>query len=513
MDISNEALNLTPAEAWSRFRFAVVSRLLAMPPDAGNLQREIAALAAESWRNPVTKAPMTLSRQTIERWYYLAKSAPRDPVSALRKRPRCDAGRFPAVSAAVRCFLEAQHRAYPRWTYLLHHENLLAAARSDESLGRPPSYPTLLRYMRATGLLRDRRRHPKEDGRPGHEARETRSFEVDRPNALWHLDFHHGSRRVLTDEGAWVKPIGLAVLDDHSRVVLHFQWYLHETTQTLCHALWQAILRFGVPLALLSDNGAPMTSEETTNGLARLGVVHYTTLPYSPHQNGKQETWFASLEGRLMAMLDGVQDLTLRRLNDLTSAWILHDYNRREHRELGMSPLDRHLGGQDAGRVAPPLDHLRDVFRRDVRRTVRRSDGTVSLEGKRFEIPFELATLRRVLLRYATWDLTTVHLVDERTGSTTHRVWPLDKQRNADRRRRRVEPAPGAASASSAAESETAAAPRGEAALPPLAQELLRRQRESGLLPPYLPLDDALSSKPWDEGGDDGLALGVEVAR
>jgi hypothetical protein len=27
-----------------------------------------------------------------------------------------------------------------------------------------------------------------------------------------------------------------------------------------------------------------MVSEEFTTGLARLGVVHQTTLPYSPHQ-------------------------------------------------------------------------------------------------------------------------------------------------------------------------------------------------------------------------------------
>ncbi len=34
---------------------------------------------------------------------------------------------------------------------------------------------------------------------------EVRSFEMDPVNALWHLDFHHGSRRVLTARGEWVR--------------------------------------------------------------------------------------------------------------------------------------------------------------------------------------------------------------------------------------------------------------------------------------------------------------------
>ena len=40
---------------------------------------------------------------------------------------------------------------------------------------------------------------------------EVRSFEVEHVSALWHLDFHHASRKVLTRAGAWVKPMLLGV--------------------------------------------------------------------------------------------------------------------------------------------------------------------------------------------------------------------------------------------------------------------------------------------------------------
>jgi transposase InsO family protein len=48
-----------------------------------------------------------------------------------------------------------------------------------------------------------------------------------------------------------------------------------------------------------------MLAEETAGGLARLGIVHQTTLPYSPCQNAKQEAFRGRVEGRLMAMPEG----------------------------------------------------------------------------------------------------------------------------------------------------------------------------------------------------------------
>ncbi len=72
------------------------------------------------------------------------------------------------------------------------------------------------------------------------------------------------------------------------------------------HGLSQAIQKRGLPRALLTDNGSAMIAEEVTEGLLRLGIVHELTLPYSPYQNGKQECFWANLEGRLLAMLGGV---------------------------------------------------------------------------------------------------------------------------------------------------------------------------------------------------------------
>jgi putative transposase len=45
----------------------------------------------------------------------------------------------------------------------------------------------------------------------------------------------------------------------------------------------------------LSDNGAAMLAAEVVEGLARLGIIHETTLPYSPYQYVAAQFMFCSL--------------------------------------------------------------------------------------------------------------------------------------------------------------------------------------------------------------------------
>ena len=93
-------------------------------------------------------------------------------------------------------------------------------------------------------------------------------------------DTHLELRKVLTRQGAWETPMLLGVIDDRSRLVCPLQWYLDETAESLIHGLSQAFMKRGLPRALMTDNGAAMVAEETTSGLAKLGVLHQTTLPY-----------------------------------------------------------------------------------------------------------------------------------------------------------------------------------------------------------------------------------------
>jgi putative transposase len=101
-----------------------------------------------------------------------------------------------------------------------------------------------------------------------------------------------------------------------------------------------------------------------------------------------------------------------------------------------------------------------------------------------------------LLVRYARWDLTQVHLVDERTGEVLCRLFPQDKALNARGVRRPLEPL-----ARRIGTTLLKPAPcvdwHAAAGIAPLLSKLLAQQAATGLPPPYLPLDQ---QTPCDEG-------------
>jgi putative transposase len=217
--------------------------------------------------------------------------------------------------------LRILYAAHKSWSVQLHHDNLVALAETSSDLKPVPSYATLRRFLKANGLNKRRRvTSRRTEGAERAEARflnrEVRSYEAEHVGSLLHFDAHHGSRSVLTAKGEWVTPILFGVLDDRSRLACHLQWYLSETAEVVVHGLSQALQKRGLPRAGLSDNGAAMTAAEVVEGLTRLGVLQQTTLPYTPEANAKIEILWASVEGRLMAMLEHVSDLSLAKLNE-----------------------------------------------------------------------------------------------------------------------------------------------------------------------------------------------------
>jgi hypothetical protein len=276
---------------WARFRFSVVGSLLSSPPAWGELNRAVKSLAAKTWTHPLTRRDVHFAAKTIETWFYRARHEQDDPVRVLRQAVRKDCGKVSFKPDLVQC-LANQYHDYSHWTYQLHYDNLKALVKGDEKLGPLQSYSTVRRYMVTHGMLRKPRLKPK--ARPGEllaaqrrERREIRSYEAEYVGSLWHLDFHYGSLKVVTPRGQWEWPLALGILDDHSRLCCHLQWYSSETAEDLVHGLSQAIQKRGLPRALMTDNGSAMVADEFTEGLLRLGILHEKTLPYSAYQNGQ----------------------------------------------------------------------------------------------------------------------------------------------------------------------------------------------------------------------------------
>ena len=471
---------------WARFRFGIVAPLLSAPPAAGELSASIEALAAKGWQHPTTGEIIRFSAKTIERWYYAAKGD-EEPITALERKVPSHAGTHPSISEKVAEEIRKLRQQHPRWSFQLVHDNLQALARQQAELGTPPGYATVCRFMKHHGLVKQRRprRHELE---PEYRALERRSYEVGYVHGLWHSDFHQCSRKVLLPSGERLQPVLFGLLDDRSRLCCHAQWYpSEEETESFVHGLCQGLQKRELPRALMTDRGAAMLAAETQEGLTRLSIEHHPTLSQTPEQNGKQEVFWSQVEGRLMAMLDGEKELTLDLLNQATQAWVEQEYNRAVHSETKQTPIERWQAGPSVGRPCPSSDELRRAFRTEVSRKQRRSDGTITVEGVRFELPNAYRTLLRPTVRVARWNLSSVDLVDARRGTYLTTLFPVDKEKNAERRRRALlEPTP------------DTAAPK-PAGIAPLLRELMAEYAATGLPPAYLPHQPHYASAEADE--------------
>lgn len=484
--MSEVTTNESPHRQHGIFRHAVIGPLLAAPPERGQLAAELDKLAAKEWVHPVTGEKVRLGRSTIEAWYYAAKGERRDPLAVLRTKPRGDIGKSRVIDDTVATVLVAQYDRYPYWSYRLQADNLAAILKKLVPPLPVPSYPTVRRFLKGRGLRpkpkpKDADRETAQEERAAAATLEVRSFETEYVNALWHLDYHKSPLKVLGPDMRWVTPVAMGIFDDCSRLCCHVQWFLFETGENLTHAYIQAVQKRGLPRSQGMDNGAAMVAGEVQAGLRRLAITVRHIRPYSPYQNGKCEFVWSQIDGRLMAMLDGQKGLTLQMLNDITQAWIEHEYNRHHHREIGTTPLERFTTVKDVGRPAPATEALKMAFRREVTRIQRRTDGTVSVEGVRFEIPSEYRHIEKLTVAYATWDLGFVHILDPRTGEPVARVFPVDKAANAVMGRRPVQdikPLSG---------TPLTLPP---VVLPPLLQSYVDQMKQSGLPPAYIPKDE-----------------------
>lgn len=469
---------------WAVFRLSVIGGLLASPPSKGELRHSILELSSRKWIHPITGKAVSFSVGTIERWYYVARGID-NPVESLATKLRSDRGGRMIANTKIEESLVSQYRDHPSWSRALHLKNLQALAEKNSRIAPVPSYSTLQRYMLEKGMVRVRKkRSSSRDGARQSsvhfQQKETRLYEAEAPGVLWHLDGHTAkSFQVLDEKGVWISPVGIANIDDHSRLICHLQWYPIENSRYLVHSTRQAFQKRGLPWNLMSDNGKAMKSTEYTEGLTRLSVQHDLTLPYTPEQNAKLERFWGTIECQFMAMLENKKGLTLSELNNATQAWVEMGYNREYHEEIRCAPIDRYATDQDRHRKCPDGETLSLAFTRQVTRRPRRFDSSVSIEGIRFDIPWQYRHIRRVIIRYSEWDLSSAWLMNPDGDKAISRILPVDLLGNSSGRRRTV---------NLSQEIKVQINPPDEVA--PLLKKMMEDYSATGLPPAWLPTHD-----------------------
>jgi transposase InsO family protein len=404
------------------FRLSVLGPLVSRERLArGELQQLIRELSEREYAIPGSKR-RHLGAKTIEAWYYAWR---RRGIDGLAPKPRADRGASKIAPALQEAILAAK-RANPRRS-VRHIVRLLEAAGTVAANG--VSRSAVHRLLQQHGLSKL--------AASAHLPEERRSFAAEFAGSIWYGDVMHGPR--VPHQGQLRKTYLVSLIDDASRLVAHSAFCLGETALDVEGVLKQALLRRGVPLKLVVDNGAAYRAHTLQGVCARLGIQLIFCRPYAPEGKGKLERWHRTCRDQFLGELDERHVTSLDDLNARLWAWLEQVYHRTAHAGLaGMTPLARYQ--RDLGRIrslgarAVQLDAL---FHHRIARFVRK-DGTVSYTGRRFEVPYELSgkTVKLVVDPHAQHVIGVEGDDGRRLGGAT----PLDAIGNSRRARRKPDP-------------------------------------------------------------------------
>ena len=414
---------MNEVDAKALFRLSVLGPLVSREQLArGEQQQLIRELAQREYAIPGTRR-RHIGEKTIQAWFYTWR---RKGLDGLAAKPRADRGSS-KISPAVQTAVLAAKRENPR-------RSVRQIVRLLEAAGTVPSgilsRSAVHRLLQQHGLsqLVGSASLPEEK----------RSFTAEFAGSIWYGDVMHGPR--VPHKGQLRKSYLVSLIDDASRLVAHSAFCLGETALDIEGVLKQALLRRGVPIKLVVDNGAAYRAHTLQGICARLGIHLVFCRPYSPEGKGKLERYHRTLRAAFLGELDERRIAGLDDLNARLWAWLEQVYHRTEHAGLrGMTPLARYQ--RDLGRIrslgarAAQLDAL---FHHRISRFVRK-DGTVSYLGQRFEVPYELSgkTVRLVVDPHAQ----RVVGVENEHGVSLGEATVLDEIGNTRRARRKPEPA------------------------------------------------------------------------
>ncbi len=230
-----------------------------------------------------------ISRPTGYRWLARALSGDTELADACR-RPH---GSPRQTSAELEATVLALRQQHPAWGGRKLHQRL-----RDLGVPNAPAPSTITAILRRHGQLT-----------PEPPRRDFLRFERAAANDLWQLDFM-GHRPLR--EGR-VHPMSL--LDDYSRFALLLAACANEQQTTVKAHLTTVFRHYGLPGAILFDNGAPwgtagqggLTSLEAW--LLQLGVDPWQGRPHHPQTQGKVERFHGTIAAEVFASRQPFADL------------------------------------------------------------------------------------------------------------------------------------------------------------------------------------------------------------
>lgn len=319
-----------------------------------------------------------ISRPTGYKWLRRYRDEGLEGLSERSRRPNHSPNRTPEDIEAL--VVEARRRD-PGWGGRKLRCHLVNQAKTGDISTAPdriPSASTITRILDRHDMLDS----PESPSRRGSWER----FERDEPNELWQLDFK-GEFRLAN--GQYCYP--LTLVDDHSRFSLAVAGCANQQRSTVQQLLAGVFRRYGLPWAILCDNGPPWGAGlgwrdwgPFYTGLAvwlmRLGIRVIYGRPNHPQGKGKNERFNRTLGDEL---LDHTQFKDHSEADRRMGDWRTRYNTVRPHQHLDMIPPATRYEPSDRTfpDELPPVEYPGEATTRKVT-----SNGKIRFRGQQFTV-------------------------------------------------------------------------------------------------------------------------------
>jgi transposase InsO family protein len=263
-----------------------------------------------------------VSRKTGYKWLRRFEQKGAEALHDHSRRPRSSPW---MTESDVETAVKTLRQKYPSWG-----GRKLKKRLSDLGYTHVPAASTITAILSRNGLLD-----------PGESLKHSpcQRFEAEAPNDLWQMDFK-GHFPIANGR---CHP--LTLLDDHSRYALGLEACEHQRGLKVQACLRNIFRRYGLPLRILADHGAPWGSDSSFHTvlsiwLMQLGVEVIHGRIYHPQTQGKIERFHRTLQAEVVP---ACCQLDLRGCQHRFDAW-RQIYNlERPHEALGFEvPASRY---------------------------------------------------------------------------------------------------------------------------------------------------------------------------
>lgn len=406
--------NIKEEDAIAFFRYQVITPML--EAQKGFIDKTAVELSKQLFNDVINKKMVSYSYRTLYKFYSSYKKLGFD---GLKPNAKSTKGSHPAIPQELIKEILLLKEELPSRSAQKIIIMLELAKKTEKGFLKLRTVNRLLQHYGYTreNLTKDNRVYFK--------------HEKERINQMWQSDIMEAC--YLKDSegnGRMVYLIGF--IDDHSRRILHCQFYFDATLTRLEDCLQKAVIKFGAPNSLYVDNGKVYISEQFKIICAKLGITLKYATAYHPAGKGKIEVFWKFVQSSFLPEVRKNKVSNIIQLNDLFQAWLKYEYHEKFHTSINSTPVERWKKSLSEGaklRYFSPVQ-LDEIFMHCCERTVTKY-GVISFEGNTYEVDGALVG-KKIEVHYNPFHLEVLHIYFDSKYYGAAKVIDLNNSKHKD---------------------------------------------------------------------------------